>query len=84
MDDPVRNPYISESDVGNVNTFGGQTSLKASVRTGQIITVAMIMGVITIALVLIVIVNGKDDDPALINEWILDGLLDQNAWLDCP
>ena len=61
MDDPVKNPYISPADTAKSSTFGGETTLIGYVRTGQIITFSLIMGVVFMAGILMVI--GKDGEP---------------------
>ncbi len=61
MDDPVRNPYISPSNVGNADATGVNTSLLQHVRTGQLLTFSMIVGVIVMVGILTMVVRNPDN-----------------------
>jgi hypothetical protein len=64
MHDPVRNPYIPASDVGNDHQIGREGSLLQHVRTGQVITFAMIMGLIMMVGILLTLSIDGDKGQA--------------------
>ena len=74
MDDPVKNPYISPADVAKSSSFGGEMTLIGYVRTGQIITFSLIMGVVFMVGILMAIDSGEDKNARELFLWIGVGL----------
>ena len=52
MDDPVRNPYVSPHSLDQSEVGNDDAALAAHARTGQIITFALVQGVIVIGAVM--------------------------------